>query len=112
MWSLHHISVIVAISGEFSVSISDSSVIYGMTDLMFLFMTTGMSHFLHGTCILLLPREGNGGLVTVFRREVVMTGIFHRLWAPARSGGTVECHPCITCSSPGTMVQTGIDAWV
>ena len=84
MWSLHNVSVIVAISTLFSFSISDSSVIFGTTDLMFVFTTTSRSHFPHGTCILLLPREVNGGLVNVVRREVVMTGIVLCLWAPAR----------------------------
>ena len=84
MWSLHHVSVIVAISALFSFSISDSSVIFGTTDLKFVFTTTGRSHFPHGTCILLLPREVTGGLVNVVRREVVMTSIVLCLWAPAR----------------------------
>ena len=84
MWSLHHVSVIVAISALFSFNISDRSVICYTTDLMFVFTITGRSHFPHGTCILLLPREVTGGLVNVVRREVVMTGIVLCLWAPAR----------------------------
>ena len=84
MWSLHHVSVIVAISARFSFSISDSSVIFGRTDLIFVFTTTCRSHFPHGICILLLPREVTGGLVKVVKRDVVMTGIFRCLWAPAR----------------------------
>ena len=55
-----------------------------LTVLMFVFTTTGRSHFPHGTCILLLPREVTGGLVNVVRREVVMTDIVLCLWAPAR----------------------------
>ena len=51
---------------------------------MFVFTTTGRSHFPHGTFMLLLPREVTDGLVNVVRRGVVMTGIFRRLWAPAR----------------------------
>ena len=84
MWSLHHVSVIVAISAQFSVSISDSSVVFGTTDLMFVFTTTGRSHFSHGTCKLLSPREVTGDLVNVVRRQVVMTGKVLCLWAPAR----------------------------
>ena len=84
MWSLNHVSVIVAISALFSFSISNCSVIFGTTDLMFVFTATGRSHFPHGTCILLLPREVTGGLVNVVRREVVMTGIVLCLWAPTR----------------------------
>ena len=52
MWSLYHVSVIVAISAQFSFSISDSSVIFGTTDLVLVFISTGRSHFTHGTCIL------------------------------------------------------------
>ena len=47
MWSLHHVSVIVAISALFSFSISD--IMFGTTDHMFVFTTTGRSHFPHGT---------------------------------------------------------------
>ena len=36
MWSVHHVTVIVAISARFSFSISDSSVIFGTTVLLFL----------------------------------------------------------------------------
>ena len=39
MWSLHHVSVIVAISARFSFSISDSSVIFGTTDLVLVFIS-------------------------------------------------------------------------
>ena len=99
MWPLHHVSVIAAMSAEFSLSISDSFVIFGTTDLMFMFTTICMSHFPHGTCTLLLPREITGGLVNFVRREVIMTGIFRPLWGPTRQprwvGGSVECHPCI-----------------
>ena len=107
MWSLHHVSVIVAISAEFSFSISDSSVMFGTTDLMFVFTTTGRSHFPHGTCILLLLREVTGGFVNVVRREFVMTDILRRLWAPARQPrrvGRWSSHPII--------VQTGVAAGV
>ena len=79
MWSLHNVSVVVAISAPFNFSISDNSVIFGTTDPMFVFTTTGRSHFPHGTCILLFSREVTGGFVNVVRREVVMTGIFRRL---------------------------------
>ena len=84
MWSLHHVSVTVTISALFSFNVSDSSVIFGTTDLFFVFTTTGRSHFPHGTWILLLPREVTGGLVNVVRREVVMTDIVICLWTPAR----------------------------
>jgi len=57
---------------------------FGTTDLMCVSKTTGRSHSPHGTCILLLSREVTGDLVNVVRREVVMTGICRRLWAPAR----------------------------
>ena len=111
MWSLRHVSVIVAMSAQFSFSISDNSVVFGTTDLyLFVFMTIGWSHFPHGTCILLLPREVTGGLVNVVRWEVVMTGIF-RTSMTAPVGESVECHPCITRSSPGSIVQTGVAAW-
>ena len=68
MWSLHHVSVILAISAQFNFSISDSSVIFGTTNHMFVFTTTGRSHFPHGTCILLLPREITSVLTNVVRR--------------------------------------------
>ena len=77
MWSLHYASVVVATTGEFTFSTSESSV-------MFAFTTTGRSHFPYGTCLILLPRDITDGLVDVIRRDVVMTGIFRRLWAPAR----------------------------
>ena len=70
MWSLHHVSIIVAISALFNFNISDSSLIFGTTDLMFVFTTTCRSHFPHGTCKLLLPREVTGGFVNVVRREL------------------------------------------
>jgi len=60
--------------------------------------------------IVLLPREVTGGLVNVVRLQVVMTGIF-RTSTTAPVGGSVECHPCITRSSPGSIVQTGVAAW-
>ena len=80
-------SLIVAISALFSFSISVSSVVFGTTDLMFVFTIRGRSHFPHETCILLLPREVTGGLVNVVRREVVMTGIVLCLWAQQGSPG-------------------------
>ena len=67
MWSLHHVSVIVAISAEFGFSNSESSVIFGKT--------TGRTHIPHWTCMLL---HWTGGLVNVVGREVVITGIFRR----------------------------------
>ena len=57
VWSQHHAAVIVAISAQFTFKISDCSVIFGTTDLMFVFTTKGRSHFPHMTCILWLPRD-------------------------------------------------------
>ena len=102
MWSLHHASVIVAISAKVSVSISESSVIFGTTDLMFVFTTTGRSHFFRWDLYIGITPGNNWLLGERWQTRrcnywyiTSLVGIS----TAASVGGSVECHPCITCRS-------------
>ena len=51
MRSLHHVSVTVATSAELNFITCESSMIFGTTDLTFVFIITGKSHFTDRTCV-------------------------------------------------------------